>query len=215
MRVLASIPIEKIDLDKCLEFAYAQLETSSGGLYRARGEFRQEKMVNDIVVGKLGEIGVYRFVTGLEGEFSPVYRFVSAPDFSIYKGRRKSFDADVTVCFSDNEDLPQYKLHIKSQSMGSYEKYGASWICQRTDKLTYKPDPIDVLVFVIVDLDKGFGNILGMVEATTLFAKGLWGECKVPSYAKTKVALYFDKIEGALKRGEPVGCLSIFNLLLR
>ena len=55
------IKISKYNYNKCAAFADEQLKTSSK-LYRYRGEQNKEKMRQDIIIGKMAELGVQKFL---------------------------------------------------------------------------------------------------------------------------------------------------------
>jgi hypothetical protein len=131
------IKINAKDYGKCLEFAQGQIETSLSH-YKRRGQGSQDKIIEDIVTGKLGEIAAYRMLKrhGI---------YAKEPDFEIYDTRGKSFDADIT--------WKGVNFHCKSQSDDSANKYGTSWILQyggngygHTDKLFKACNDNDFLV---------------------------------------------------------------------
>lgn len=174
------ITLNKYYFNKCAKFADAQLETSKN-LYTYRGEHRLSKMREDIILGKLGEIAAYKYLKKRGFE-------VNKPDFEIYKGRRKSFDADLsTKCGK--------LVHVKSQSYVSMVRYGASWLMQKSDKLISAPkDKEYVLMVTLRGLE---AEVLGVVSALDLVDSELYNTPKVQRYAKTKVALYFDEIKNS------------------
>ena len=51
------IKVSKYSYNKCVDFAQKQLKTSAN-LYSYRGEKNREKILDDIIVGKLAELGV-------------------------------------------------------------------------------------------------------------------------------------------------------------
>lgn len=172
------IELSKYYLKKCEKFADQQLDTSFD-CYSYRGESRREKMRDDVVVGKLGEVAAMKYLHHLGYE-------CNKPDFTIYERRRKSFSADLqTHCGLD--------VHVKSQSTQSRKRYGASWLLQKTDRLVNNPDPHEFILMVC--LDGLEADIIGVVAATDLKLKKLFESPRVPRYARTKYALYFDNIE--------------------
>jgi len=174
------IEVSRYYLDKCTRFADEQLETSKH-LYAYRGESRIDKIREDIIVGKLGECAAYQYLDYLGFK-------VSRPDFKIYKGRRKSFDAD----FSCENGL----FHVKSQSEVSRKRYGASWLVQRKDPMLQNPEENEYFLFITVSGREC--EILGLVPVADIVDNGLLEECRVPSYRHTKYALYFENIEKKL-----------------
>lgn len=176
---IVEIALKNEDVDKCKQFAEAQIHKSgSKRVYQDRGESRLLKMTEDCIIGKLAEIGVYKYLMNIGIESSE-------PDFTIYKGSRKSFDADISVGES--------KIHVKSQSQDSVNRYGHSWLLQKTDPILYRPSNNDIIVFTCVS--DNICKILGSVKVIDILKYNLIGQCRVPSFRRTKVALYWDQIK--------------------
>lgn len=174
------IKISNYIYDKVVKFADERLGGSKG-LYNYRGKSTDNKLKNDIITGALGEYGIQQYLKSLK------YK-CSKPDLKIYARGEKSFDADLTC-----DDL---NIHVKSQSIQSFKRYGASWLVQRSDKLYKEPKTIDVFAFTNVNLETKEVEILGFVYATDIKDNDLFGECKVPSFRHSKVALYLTDFEG-------------------
>lgn len=170
------ISVSKYYRDVCEEFAEKQLETSKD-LYAYRGEARLDKMADDIIIGKMAEIAVMKHLKELGYE-------CGKPDFSIYERSKKSYDADlVTAC--------GYNVHVKSQGMVSFKRYGASWLLQKNDRITKEPGKKDFMAMVLVD-----GNdceLLGTCKIMDIVPH--LGEPRVPSYRHTKKALYLEQLK--------------------
>ena len=164
--------------DKCRKFADAQLETSKD-CYFYRGENRLSKMREDIIIGKLGEVAAYKYLQ--KRGYKP-----NKPDFSIYERRNKSFDADLTT-------EEGFQVHVKSQGYDSLMRYGASWLLQKSDKITTKPTDLDFIL--MVNIKQNVADIMGVVSVQDLVENGLFEEPKVHRYARTKRAIYFDSIK--------------------
>lgn len=172
------ITLSKYFYDKCVDFAEKQLETSKD-LYSRRGEYRLRKIKEDIITGKLGEVAAYEYLKkrGLK---------CCKPDFNIYEKQRKSFDADLTTECGK-------KVHVKSQSHDSMVRYGASWLMQKSDKLTYNPTENDLILMIVI---RGMeADILGVVNAKDLINNELIDAPKIGRYAHTKCAIYFNDIK--------------------
>ena len=165
------VKISKYNYNKCVDFANKQLKTSAD-LYSYRGEAKKEKMAYDIIVGKLAELAVAKFLK------------CSKPDFTIYERRKKSYSPDLR--------LGNLRVHVKSQSEESVSRYGHSWLFQRSDQIVRNATPFDILVLTCVNRRKREVYILKLIRAREI---NKWGECKVPSYRHTKVALYLKEIE--------------------
>lgn len=167
------------DFIRCQKFAQDQLETSSK-TYAYRGEKNLDKMEQDIIIGKLGELMVAKYVRSCG-------RSCNRVDFKIYTGRNKSFDADL---ISD-----ECNIHVKSQGVTSIKRYGKSWLLQKNDKITRDPSKNDFLCFTSVDLENKTVEILGFVRVKDIIKKGCLDEPRVPRYRHTKIALYFESIQ--------------------
>lgn len=164
--------------DKCLNFAQGQLDTSKY-CYNSRGELRQDKIVQDICIGKLGEIAAYKYLT------TRGYK-ASRPDFEIYKSGKKSFAPDIiTECGK--------RVHVKSQGYESMIRYGASWLLQKSDKLIRDADDLDFILMVSL---KGLSaDVLGVVKVKDLIDNNLFSKPAVPRFAETKIAVYYDSLK--------------------
>jgi hypothetical protein len=173
-------------MDQCQEFARKRIEGSSS-LYAYRGESNNMKMVEDCVIGTLGEWGVYEYLIGKGYE-------ISKPDMEIYPARRKSFNADLF-----NKEL---RIHVKSQSDKSYKYYGSSYLLQKKDRIVTNPDDDEYFVFVKVN---GLEcEILGSCFIQDIVKYNLWGECKIMKYRHSKIAIYLDDL---IKSGINLECL--------
>lgn len=161
---------------KCVKFAEERMG-GSADCYFYRGEKNKAKMLDDIIIGTLGEWGAYKFLNSIDIK-------VSKPDMKIYEKRRKSFDADLVS--------EKFKFHVKSQSVISRKRYGSSWLLQRTDKVVSSPEDGEYFILTSV-VDKEV-EILACIFVQDIANNDLWGECKVPRYRHSKVALYLDDL---------------------
>lgn len=177
----------KYVLNRVFEFAAKRVK-GSRELYTRRGEKNLSKMEEDIVIGTLGEYAVQNYCKEMG------YK-CSRPDLKIYEKRRKSYDADLTCVVEFGHKDVVRKLHVKSQSTKSVKKYGLSWLFQRSDGLVKSPELEDLMVFTNVDPKTWECEVVGFVNPTVVCKLGLWGECKVWQYQKTKVAIYLEDLE--------------------
>lgn len=167
------IKISAYRIKKAREFARLRMKNSSS-LYKYRGETNVDKMFEDIVVGVLGEWGAYEFLL-LNGIQS------SKPDLNLYEAKKKSFSADLRCS--------RNAYHVKSQSAESAKKYGHSWLLQVTDRIVKNPAGNDYFILTCVT-----GNeveILGLFKCSDI----KYGECRVPRYRHSKVALYLNDVK--------------------
>jgi len=189
------IKITKEQYEKARQFAEQRIGLSED-LYRRRGELKVNKMLEDIIIGTVGEYGAAKYIR------SKLHN-CSRPDLKIYKGRKKSFDADLIVkdvktCDDDFKDKQKLNIHVKSQGVSSAKKYGNSWLLQKSDKITQEPSDYDYFVFTKVDgLEV---EILGVVKCKDIIDNDLLDECKVPMFRHSKHALYFKDIEQKLTK---------------
>ena len=165
------IKLSKYHLKKCEKFADEQLK-GSAKLYAYRGENSKLKMREDIIIGKLAEVGACKYFKSKK------------PDFTIYERKKKSYGPDLR--------LGNLRVHVKGQSEESVKRYGHSWLFQRSDQIVRNATPYDVIVLTSVSVRKLEVHILKLIRAREI---NKWGECKVPQYRHTKVALYLEEIK--------------------
>lgn len=147
-----------VDIAKCRSFAQAQYKTSRSQ-YRRRNQSNPDRIISQIVDGKMGELMVERHL--IETGFSS-----SSPDFEIYTARNKSFDADL-FCGKVN-------VHVKTQSAESAQRYGASWVFQAGGVGFGNTDPCldnsssDWCVFVTLDAKTHSANLVGPLDIRSI-----------------------------------------------
>lgn len=114
------------DFARAAQFADAVVNTVN---YRDSLQFNQDKIRDDHFVSKLGEEAVRQAFESFALE-------VQGPDYSIYKGRQKSWDSDLYVNGT--------ALAVKTQRKSAAQRYGLSWTFQkssfRTDPILQKPE---------------------------------------------------------------------------
>jgi len=161
---------------QCTEFANKRMDSSK--LYAFRGEQNKQKILEDILLGSMGEYGVYTFLRekGID---------VAKPDLSIYKSKGKSYAADLSS--------RQYNVHVKSQSRSSLKRYGHSYLLQKKDPIVTVAGDNDYFVFCACVPSDGLVQIVGVVKCEDVIER--YGECKVPSYRHSKVAIYLKDLE--------------------
>ena len=146
-------------------------------LYEKRGEKNISKIEQDILTGAVAELAVYNFFRRNEIR-------TSKPDFVIYDKKDKSFSADLRST--------KYNIHVKAQTFGSANKYGASWLFQKEDKLFKNPSDTELLVLCLVD--GNFVNIETIVSTKQIVENGFLEEPIVYRYQLTKKAIYLNRI---------------------
>jgi len=164
------IKLTKKEIQKAQSFA--EERTKDNTLYQRRGGFK----VSDIVNGALGEIAAYKYLKSCN-------EVVSKPDFTIHS--KKSYNADL---ISDKGK----HFHVKSQGLDSVEKYGESWLLQRSDPILNCITKKHYLIPSVVDIDNKIVTLYGVMCLESV--KQNLGECKLKWFQKTKVAIYMDKL---------------------
>jgi len=170
------IKAKKRDVARCMKFAEAQYETSSG-MYARRGQVDKDTIIRQIAHGKIAELLVYYH---LKDSFE-----VDEPDFNIYTGKKKTYDADLTDGF--------LRFHVKAQDHESARKYGTSWVFTPKDPLVTEPEAEDILVLVLIKNDSV--KIMGFLSALTAKEEALYADPKLKRLRGHKTVLYFETIE--------------------
>lgn len=157
-------------LSRCEDFA-AAVVTTNLATYKRRNQGNQKKIIEQIITGKLGE---FAFADWLGTE---------EPDLNIYEKKDKSFDADL---FAGN-----VKIHVKSQTADSAEKYGISWMFQREDPLLINATDHDWLGLCVVD-----GTTVSLYSyVPVLHVIDLLREPILPQLRFTKRVLYWEDVK--------------------
>jgi hypothetical protein len=176
VRMKIKIP-EKVR-KKCKKFALDCAGTNADE-YAKRNQKNLTKIQLDIAIGKAGEWAAQHYLLNKGWKCSD-------PDFEIYIGKKKSFDADLTL--SGDPDLD---VHVKSQSQDSAKKYGISWLFQKKDPLYRDKCQKDLIIGTVVSDDLSEATIV--MEGSV--AKLVFGEPKVRQLRNSKVAIYLDENE--------------------
>ena len=178
---MITLEIPKPWITQCRKFAEASVDSS-----QSTWRVNREKAITDIFTGKMGEVGAFIHLCELGQLPTP-------PDFTVYTARNKSFDADL---FMGN-----YRVHCKTQSAESMEKYGVSWILQygakRCDPLFKRRDQDDL--FMGMSLNGQEVTIHLRTRVNDLFEWEAVGLPTLKWLEQTKRAVYFDAIEKAPK----------------
>jgi len=168
------------DFKKASEFADLRVEGSSG-FYKSRGGGKVDKLKSDIRHGLLGEICVSKY-------FRSVGLSCTRPDTSIYSSKNKSYDPDLIV---NNKA----RIHCKTQSKDSQQKYGVSYLCQKSDPVFKNPSCYDFMVTSVVDETLNLCFIYGIWSIKKIVSNNLIGVPVVPFLRTNKIAFYFDELD--------------------
>lgn len=165
------VKLNKDQMRQCEDFALVRTNDSLS-TYQFRGELRRQKIYADILYGTIAEFAVHTVLPGS-----------TAPDLTIYDTAQKSFAKDLVY--------NGLNIHVKSQGYESAQRYGLSWIFQRTDPVLSRPSNRDVLALCCVESDHSV-TISGFIPAKQAQFKDL----KVSQYRNTKLALYNSDVLG-------------------
>lgn len=140
-RTPQTIPLLPEAISRASEFADAVMGTVN---YRDSNQSIKQKIRDDHFVSKLGEEAVRCIFEAREC-------VVVGPDYTIYKGRQKSWDADLRI-----NDL---EVAVKTQRRSAANRYGLSWTFQdspeRRDPILSNPQAWVCLV-VYEDMEPGY-----------------------------------------------------------
>jgi len=167
----------------CEDFARRQLADGiTRRIYAKRKQKNETVIKKQILVGKLGEFGVYLFLkdAGLN---------VTPPDLTITKD--KSFSADL-YCSGK-------RVHVKTCEF--VPKRSVSWVFQREDPLTYKPDPEDYVALCLYFQQEEchFIKIMRIVKATYLVECNLFESMRLKRLNASKTAVYYRSLIESVK----------------
>ena len=141
--------------------------------YKKRGQEDAQKIKQDIYYGKLAEWGVWLNYTDINQD-------CTKPDLAIYKGRNKSYGADMILNNAHN-------LHVKSQLLKQAERFGLSWMFQKNDPLVKNPLLSDYVVLCLT-LNTNKVRVFEPIKAIDLLNK--YKKPKKKELQSTKLALY-------------------------
>ncbi len=181
----------KEEVKMCLDFA-ERLIKETKYLYTLRNPQTLKKILNDQVIGKLGEIASYEFLKS-KGIIT------SYPDFNVYKDRSLiSFDADLK-----NEE---YNFHCKSQSIEQAWKFGLSWTFQYDDKYKTGKDSLilrsndnDILIVSVVNMKKNIVRVYGAMKCNILNKYNLFKDPISERLKGVKKVAYYVDLKKYLK----------------
>jgi len=122
------------DLFKDIENYAIRHTESSKDLYTKRNQNIDRIFIN-CLNGKIAEFACYNSMV------SAGYILENKPDLQIHSASNKSHEADL-ICIGKNKTIYENKrhIHIKSVSMETYAKYGASFLVEKNNRLINNPD---------------------------------------------------------------------------
>ena len=177
------IYISKSDLDRCTSFSNKVISTNS--YYARRGQQNTERIRQQIIVGKLGEIATKIFIeqNGLK---------CSDVDFGAYD-KNKSFSSDLLI-------YPDIKIHVKSQHVASAKMFGLSWTFQYGERLSGSLDKEifgaygnkDRIIFCLVDDYKLYVDIMMSIKVKDAHKNNLFRDPIKTSLIGEKKVIYYE-----------------------
>jgi len=167
---------------------YAENEFESVQKTRAqRGQTNPKRIKHQTAVGKMGELMAVDWLR-VQG-----YN-CSDPDFTIYTGRKKSWDSDMHIVSSDGK----FKVACKAQDEVSAKRYGRSWIFQKGGNGYGHTDPViqsgeSLSIFVSLNLEAECAEVMGPFRMRDM--RPLFKEPRLKSMRYSKVALYWEDMQ--------------------
>jgi len=174
------ITISDEQYEKCLQFSNKVVKTNSD-CYARRNQTDLEKIVDDILVGKLAEVASEKILSARGIEHSET-------DLNIYSVGGKSFDADLYGW----TERKSWKFHVKCMKRENAERWGLSWTFQCADPIVSDPND-DEYIILCEMVDYRTINIKTVVRANTLY--NCWSEPKLNKLRGIKKVLYWETLE--------------------
>lgn len=179
----SNLPIPLIQLtegDRKLveDFADKVLVTDVYGF--RNGQYDKERRKEQHIGSKLAELATFRYITSLGFE-------CSEPDFTIHQRTKKSWEPDMRLKTGE-------PIHVKSQDTKSANKYGLSWIGEKSDKELYDK-ATGYVSLCLVDLNTSIVYIHGLPTAFFLKFNNLFSEPVLKKHRDKKFAIYFDHLK--------------------
>jgi hypothetical protein len=167
---------------------YAENEFATVQKTRAqRGQSNPKRIKHQTAVGKMGELIARDHLCELGYNCSD-------PDFTIYTGKKKSWDSDMHLLSSHGK----FKVACKAQDEVSAKKFGRSWIFQKgghgyghTDPIIQKGESLSV--FVSLNLAEQTAEVMGPFRMRDM--RPLFKEPRVKKLRYSKVALYWEDMQ--------------------
>jgi hypothetical protein len=179
------VEITPEQLETCKKFANKVVDTNID-MYKRRNQFDRDKIIDDIIVGKIGEFAVCNMiVTHKKLE-------CTLPDVMIYGRGGKSFDADLSA-WHDKGDKSWY-FHVKTMKKEAAERWGLSWSFQVEDPLVTDPEAFNQHYLALCELiDYTTVDIKTVVKSSEISL--CWSDPKLNKLKGIKKVLYWETLE--------------------
>ena len=171
---------------KCRLYAENEFETVKKTRAQ-RGQTNPKRIKHQTAVGKMGELIACDWLR--EKGYN-----CTDPDFTIYSGRKKSWESDMHILSSHGK----FKVACKSQDEVSARKYGRSWIFQKGGQGYGHTDPViqsgeSLSVFVSLNLEEESAEVMGPFRMCDM--RPLFKEPRLKNLRFSKVALYWEDMQ--------------------
>ena len=171
---------------KCRLYAENEFETVKKTRAQ-RGQTNPKRIKHQTAVGKMGELIACDWLR--EKGYN-----CTDPDFTIYSGRKKSWESDMHILSSHGK----FKVACKAQDEVSARKYGRSWIFQKGGQGYGHTDPViqsgeSLSVFVSLNLEEESAEVMGPFRMCDM--RPLFKEPRLKSMKYNKVALYWEDMQ--------------------
>ena len=171
---------------RCRTYAEDEFETVKKTRAQ-RGQTNPVRIKHQTAVGKMGELCACDHLRKLGFE-------VTDPDFTIYSGRKKSWESDMFLILPTGK----FKVACKAQDEASAKRYGRSWIFQKGGMGYGHTDPViqsgeSLSVFVSVNLEAKMAEVRGPFRMCHL--RPLFKPPRLENLRFSKVALYWEDME--------------------
>lgn len=171
---------------KCRLYAENEFETVKKTRAQ-RGQTNPKRIKHQTAVGKMGELIACDWLR--EKGYN-----CTDPDFTIYSGRKKSWESDMHILSSHGK----FKVACKAQDEVSARKYGRSWIFQKGGHGYGHTDPViqsgeSLSIFVSLNLEEESAEVMGPFRMCDM--RPLFKEPRLKSMKYSKVALYWEDMQ--------------------
>lgn len=171
---------------KCRLYAENEFETVKKTRAQ-RGQTNPKRIKHQTAVGKMGELIACDWLR--EKGYN-----CTDPDFTIYTGRKKSWESDMHILSTDGK----FKVACKAQDEVSAQRYGRSWIFQKGGQGYGHTDPViqsgeSLSVFVSLNLEEKTAEVMGPFRMCDM--RPLFKEPRLKNLRYSKVALYWEDMQ--------------------
>jgi len=157
--------------------------------YVRRGQHDSEKIIQDMIVGKIGEVGTYLYFVKTYGvDAISVKPYLLKEDLSNVKDHNDfSHDADIVV--------NNMNIHIKTQNREQTKRFGSTWVFQRShvEELQRHDTTNEHVAFCEVDLKTNLYQLKIFQSLDYLLENNMFKDMTISKYnhgPKAKFSVY-------------------------